>query len=71
MGKLNFHALLQAHIDWEGLTYKEVADRLGISSRALLQKRYGQRQFTFSEAHALASMLGVSLDELWESMHRP
>jgi cyanate lyase len=71
LGKLNFHKLLQAHIDWDGLTYEEVADRLGISSRAFRQKRYGQRQFTFSEAHALASMLDVSLDELWESLHRP
>lgn len=70
MGRLNFHKLLQAHIDWEGTTYEEVAKELGISSRSFRQKRYGQRQFTFSEAHALASMLGVTLDELWESLHR-
>lgn len=70
MGKLNFQKLLQAYIDWNGLTYEEVAEQLGISSRSFRYKRYGQRQFTFSEAHALASMLDVSLDELWDSLHR-
>ena len=31
MGKLDFQKLLQAYIDWNGLTYEEVAEKLGIS----------------------------------------
>jgi transcriptional regulator with XRE-family HTH domain len=47
-----------------GETRESIAKRLGVSTVTLRSKLNGETEFKLSEAEALASILGCSVDEL-------
>lgn len=56
--------------DWtKAHTRNALASVLGCSGPTLIKKINGTSELTFSEAECLAQALGVSLEELSESIH--
>lgn len=57
--------LLCGHARACGMTFEEVAGRLGCTRRHLQDVRRGKAEMTFAEAHEMAVFLGISLDRLY------
>lgn len=55
---------IAAYMRREGLTQKQVAEKLGMSENTLSWKRRGIREFSFNEAIQIAKLTGFSLDEM-------
>ena len=66
MAKLN--RLIKVYVAENETTMQQVAKDLGYSDDALLRRRKGEVELTFSEAKSLAGYLGVSLDRLAEAV---
>lgn len=57
--------LLVARMRAERLENGDVASKLGVSASKLRRIRNGQSEMSLSEAHCMASLLGISLDRLY------
>lgn len=57
--------VMERYADREGVTLAEVASRLGMTPTSFSNKTSGSRPLTLEEAHAFASLLGTSMDNLW------
>lgn len=55
---------IAAYMRREGLTQKQVAEKLGMAENTLSWKRRGIREFTLGEAIKVAKLTGSSLDEM-------
>lgn len=53
-----------AYIERTGSTKSEIANKLSISRTSFYSKMDGTTEFTLSEAGMLASMLGITTDQL-------
>ena len=51
-----------------GFSQQEVADRLEIARTSYLSVEQGKRELTLSEAHKLADMFGIEIEDLESGM---
>lgn len=57
--------MLEAQMRAANLENRHVASLLGVSKSKLRRIRNGEAEMSLSEAHCMASLLGISLDRLY------